>query len=413
MNKNLFDIRINGERLYNSIMEMAEIGKTNLGGNCRVALSDEDKRGRDLFISWCKNAGCKITYDKIGNIFAKREGLKNVPPVAFGSHLDTQPHGGKFDGVYGVLSALEVIRTLNDNNIKTKKPVEIINWTNEEGARFPPAIIASATFAKKFTLEEAWACQDVNGITIGEEIKRHGYDDGEDVGNHKFDSFIEAHIEQGPILEDEGLTIGVVTGAQGTRWYDIKVLGQDSHAGSSPMNTRRDSLVIAASLITQINQLGMSYGEGGRSTVGVLSLKPASRNTVPGCTEFSVDLRHPNNEILLEMHHSLKKIIDQTNSSSNLKVELKQIFYSEGVTFNEKCVEIVQHSSDLLGYKSKEMFSGAGHDAVYISKVAPTSMIFVPCKDGLSHNELESAKSSDLEAGCNVLLQSILKLSVA
>ena len=402
-------VKINGQRLWDSLMEMGKIGGTPKGGVCRLALTDLDKQGRDLFVSWCEEAGCTVSVDKMGNIFARRAGTDDsLPPVVMGSHLDTQPTGGKFDGIYGVLSGLEVIRALNDNNIQTKHPIEASVWTNEEGSRFPPAMVASGVFAGVFDLEYGLSRADLDGKTMGEELKRIGYDGDLEMGNREFKAFFEAHIEQGPILEHEEKTIGVVTDAQGQRWYEVKFTGQESHAGPTPMSTRKDALVGAARLVDQVNKIGLANAPLACATVGLLQVFPNSRNVIPGEVFFTVDFRHPDDAVLSKMDAALREFAQTTAKELGLEMEFEEIWYSPPVPFNKSCVDSVREAAQASGYSHRDIVSGAGHDACYISRVAPTAMVFVPCENGISHNESENADPADLEAGCNVLIQAVL-----
>lgn len=409
----MFDIRINQERLWATIMQMATIGPTPKGGSCRLALSDEDKQGRDRFVEWCRAAGCNVTIDSMGNIFARREGLKpNRRPVVAGSHLDTQPHGGKFDGVYGVLAALEVVRTLDDHRIDTEAPIEVVVWTNEEGARFAPSMMGSAVFAGE--LEQAYALSrsDRDGKTVGDELIRIGYAGPKQCGAHAVDAFFEAHIEQGPVLEEEAKAIGVVTAVQGVAWFDIAVSGQDSHAGSTPMDKRRDALVGSAKMIEAINAIAQAR-DNGRATVGELAVSPNSRNTVPGRVDFTVDIRQPDAEVMNAMEQDMRLRCAQIASSAGLEIDVDKVAHTPPVTFDDDCIAAVQTACDSLGYEYRRMLSGAGHDACHLSSVAPTGMIFVPCAGGISHNEEEWAEPHHLAAGCNVLLHAILSRATA
>jgi len=402
-------ITVNGERLWDSIMEMGKIGGTPKGGVCRLALTDLDKQGRDLFVSWCKDAGCSIRIDKMGNIFARRAGRDNsLPPVVMGSHLDTQPTGGKFDGIYGVLSGLEVIRTLNDHGVETDAPIEASVWTNEEGSRFPPAMVASGVFAGVFDLEYGLSRADLDGKTMGEELARIGYAGEDEVGGRPFKAFFEAHIEQGPILEDEGITIGVVTDAQGQRWYEVTLTGQEAHAGPTPMARRKDALVGAARIISAVNEIGLSHAPLACATVGLLNVHPNSRNVIPGQVFFTIDFRHPDDKVLSAMDHALREVCNSVAKETGLEMQFEQIWYSPPVHFNESCVNSVRDAAVAAGLSHRDIVSGAGHDACYISRVAPTAMVFVPCENGISHNEIENADPAHLEAGCNVLLQAVL-----
>ncbi|MFB9887402.1 Zn-dependent hydrolase [Balneatrix alpica] len=403
-------ITINGQRLWDSLMEMAKIGATPKGGVCRLALTDLDKQGRDLFVSWCKEAGCSIRIDKMGNIFARREGSEpDLPAVVMGSHLDTQPTGGRFDGIYGVLAGLEVIRSLNDQGIQTRHPIEASVWTNEEGSRFPPAMVASGVFAGVFDLEYGLSRADLDGKTMGQELARIGYAGEEPVGGRPLKAFFEAHIEQGPILEDEGKTIGVVTDAQGQRWYEITLTGQEAHAGPTPMPRRKDALVGAARIIDQVNRIGLNHQPFACATVGLVQVHPNSRNVIPGQVFFTVDFRHPNAEVLSAMDHELREVCASISRELGLEMAFEQIWYSPPVPFDADCVASVREAAQALGYSHRDIVSGAGHDACYIARVAPTAMVFVPCENGISHNEVENADPADLEAGCNVLIQAVLR----
>ena len=402
--------KINGKRLWDSLMEMGKIGATPKGGVCRLALTDLDKEGRDLFVDWCKQAGCTVRVDAMGNIFARRAGKDNsLPPVVMGSHLDTQPTGGKFDGIYGVLSGLEVIRSLNDHNIETLAPIEASVWTNEEGSRFPPAMVASGVFAGVFDLEYGLSRADLDGKTMGEELARIGYDGELECGNREFKAFFEAHIEQGPILENEKKTIVIVTDAQGQRWYEVTLTGQESHAGPTPMLSRKDALLGAAKIIDQVNRIGLSNPPYACATVGLLQVFPNSRNVIPGEVFFTIDLRHPNDSVLAGMDHELREISQSIASELGLEMKFEQIWHSPPVPFNKKCVDSVRKAAETSGYSHQDIVSGAGHDACYMSRVAPTAMVFVPCENGISHNEAENADPADLAAGCDVLFQAVVE----
>ena len=405
-------IRINGDRLWNRLMEIAKIGGTSKGGVCRVTLTDEDKEGRDLFITWCKEAGCSIEIDQMGNIFAKRPGKNNdLPPVMIGSHLDSQPTGGKYDGVYGVLAGLEVIETLNDQNIITEHPIEVVSWTNEEGARFAPAMISSGVFAGEFSLEYAYSREDKKGKFLGEELERIGYKGSVPVGKRPYKATFEIHIEQGPILEAEKKSVGVVTGVQGIRWYDLIITGKETHAGPSPMSYRKDPMKASLPILSAVYGLADTYSPDARVTVGYVDAVPGVRNTVPGSLTISIDLRHPDASILSAMDSDFKKIVSQANEKSEVQGAIKSIWHSPPVAFAEECIQAVRNAVKKLEIPSMELVSGAGHDAVYISKIAPTSMIFIPCEDGLSHNELESAEKVDVINGTDVLLHAVLEIS--
>ncbi len=409
-------LRIDGQRLWDSIMEMGKIGETAGGGSHRLALSDEDKEGRDLFKQWAEAAGCTVVVDELGNMFARRPGKNNdLPPIGMGSHLDTQPFGGKYDGVFGVLSALEVIRALNDADITTEHPLVVVNWTNEEGARFAPAMMASGVYADHF--DKGWilareAADD--GETFGAELERIGYKGDLAIGDYELAAFFEPHIEQGPILEQEEKQVGVVDTAQGFRWYDITFKGHAAHTGSTPMVGRRNALLGVAKVIQAVDKIAHENGPNGRGTVGSqFKVGPGSRNIIPETVDFTVDMRHPNADNLAAMDKALREVCDKVINEIGLQMDFEEISYTPPTIFDEKCVSAVQDAADLVGVSNRKITSGAGHDACYVAKRYPTSMIFVPCKDGISHNEAESAKQEDIESGGNVLLQAILKFDAA
>jgi N-carbamoyl-L-amino-acid hydrolase len=406
------NIKIDGGRLWASLMEMAAIGATEKGGCCRLALSDLDKRGRDLFVEWCQDAGCAVRVDQMGNIFARRPGRDDgLAPVVTGSHLDTQPTGGKFDGVYGVLAGLEVVRTLNDIGYQTEAPVEVAVWTNEEGARFAPAMIGSGVAAGVHDLDYAHGRTDLDGKTLGAELARIGYLGEEPCGGGPMGAYFEAHIEQGPILEAEDKTIGVVTGAQGQRWFDLRVTGAESHAGTTPMDRRRDALLAAARLVEAINKIALERPPHAVTTAGCLKSSPESRNTIPGEVFLTVDLRHPEDAVLSAMAEALRARAGAVCAAGGCGFELEEISYTPPIVFDDTCVAAVRGAADSGGYGHRDMISGAGHDACHMSRVAPSAMIFVPCADGISHNEIESATPEDLTAGCNVLLSAMLAVA--
>ena len=403
-------LTINGDRLWQSLMEMAKIGATAKGGCCRLTLTDLDKQARDLYVTWCKELGCTVTVDEMGNIFARRPGRNNdLPPIMTGSHLDTQPTGGKYDGVFGVLAGLEVMRTLHENNIVTEAPIEISVWTNEEGSRFAPAMMGSGVVAGRFTLEELLVKTDAEGKTFGDELKRIGYAGTAPAKARPIGAFFEAHIEQGPYMEAEGKVIGVVTMGQGQRWYDVTLTGQECHAGTTPMPLRSDALVEAAKLVQAVETIAMNNQPHACGTVGFLQVYPNSRNVIPGTVTMSIDLRHPDDTILSKMDAEIKAVCAELDSGSRVSVDLKPIWYYAPVLFAEKCINAVREGARAHGYSSMDICAGAGHDACYIADIAPASMIFIPCEKGISHNELEKAEPEHLSAGCNVLLWAMLE----
>ncbi|PLC06174.1 Zn-dependent hydrolase [Variovorax sp. RO1] len=403
-------LTINGERLWNSLMELARIGATPKGGVKRLALTDLDKQGRDLVVSWGKEAGLSITVDKIGNVFMRREGTNPaLPPIVSGSHIDTQPTGGKFDGNYGVLSALEVVRTLNDQGIRTEAPIEVAFWTNEEGSRFVPVMMGSGVFCGAFSLEHAYAAKDTEGKTVREELERIGYVGSQTPGDHPIGAYFEAHIEQGPVLEDAGKVIGVVPAVLGLSWYDCVVTGMEAHAGPTPMHLRRDALQVATRIMQEVVAIAMRYQPYGRGTVGMVQVHPNSRNVIPGQVKFSVDLRNVNDELLDRMHGEILAFVERTGRETGLGVTIERVSYIPPCPFHPDCVDAVRRATEKLGYSSMDVVSGAGHDAIYAARLAPAGMIFVPCKDGISHNEIEDAQPDHLTAGCNVLLHAMLE----
>jgi len=401
-------LNINGERLWASLMAMAEIGATARGGSCRLALSDEDKAGRELFAHWCREAGLSLSVDRIGNLFARRPGTDpDAAPVMMGSHLDTQPEGGRFDGVYGVLAGLEVVRRLNDLNIQTRKPLEVAVWTNEEGARFTPAMLGSAVFTGSLSLEKGLASKDADGISVAEALANTGYNGERPLGG-AVDGYFEAHIEQGPILEDNGKSIGVVTGGQAIRWLDVRVDGTAAHAGTTPMKLRKDALYGAAQMIQALEGLAGDFAPEGLTTVGELSIAKSSRNTIPGLVNFTVDLRHHRDEAIEAMEQQVRLRLQDIAAQRGLTVSVEPHWISPATPFDAECVAAVQQAVDALGYAQQRIVSGAGHDAIHLARFCPTAMIFIPCVGGLSHNEAEDALPGDVRQGTDVLLNAVL-----
>ena len=406
----LSNVRVNGARLWDSLMEMAKIGATPKGGCKRLTLTDLDKQSRQLFRRWCESEGCTVKVDEMGNMFARRRGEDDtLAPVMMGSHLDTQPTGGKFDGALGVLGALEVVRSLNDLKIRTRRPIEVANWTNEEGSRYAPAMISSGVFAGVYTKEFAYSRLDGEGKAFGDELKRIGFMGEEPVGGRPVHAFFELHIEQGPILEDESIDVGVVTHGQGQRWYEIRLSGFESHAGSTPMPRRKDALLGAARIVELVNAIGLSKAPLGVSTVGMLNPYPNSRNVIPGEVFMTCEFRHPIDATLTEMDAALYHGVETITKTIGLTYDLKQVFYYPPVAFDPACVEAVRRAAERFGYSHRDIVSGAGHDACYLARVAPTSMVFTPCVDGVSHNESEDIKQEWSTAGANVLMHAVLE----
>ncbi|MES2743260.1 MAG: Zn-dependent hydrolase [Pseudomonadota bacterium] len=404
------ELRIDGARLWAALMELAQIGATAKGGVKRLALTDLDKQGRDLVVGWGRAAGLAITVDQIGNVFMRRAGTNNeLAPVVTGSHIDTQPTGGKFDGNYGVLAGLEVVRTLNDFNIETEAPIEVVFWTNEEGSRFVPVMMGSGVFCGAFSLETAYAAKDIEGKTVGEELARIGYLGEQVPGRHPIGAYFETHIEQGPVLEDADKVIGVVPAVMGLSWYDCVVSGMEAHAGPTPMGLRKDALQVATRIMQEVVAIAHRYPPYGRGTVGMVQVFPNSRNVIPGQVTFSIDLRNVDAPLLNTMHEEMLAFIERTRLDSGLAISIERVSYYPPCPFHPDCVDAVRRATAKLGYSTMDVVSGAGHDAIYAARLAPSGMIFVPCKDGISHNEIEDAKLEHLEAGCNVLLHAMLE----
>ncbi|HEY0135889.1 MAG TPA: Zn-dependent hydrolase [Nannocystis sp.] len=400
---------VSGTRLWDSLMTLAKIGATDKGGVKRLALTDLDQQGRELVISWAKELGMSVVVDQIGNTFMRRAGTNDaLPPVMCGSHIDTQPTGGKFDGNYGVLAGLEVVRTLNEHDIRTEAPIEVAFWTNEEGSRFVPVMMGSGVFASAFSLEHAWSARDVDGKSVKDELERIGFVGPQRPGDHPVGAYFEAHIEQGPVLEDADVTIGVVTGCLGQRWYDCEVTGMEAHAGPTPMQLRKDALQVATRIMQETVATALRYPPYGRGTNGFVQVFPNSRNVIPGRVKFSIDLRNVDDATLNKMDADIRAFVKRTAEESGLGITIEQVSYFPPCPFEQGCVTAVREGAKRLGYSVMDCVSGAGHDAIYVARLAPAGMIFVPCKDGISHNEIEDAKPEHLEAGCNVLLHAML-----
>ncbi|MBW7836964.1 MAG: Zn-dependent hydrolase [Sphingomonadales bacterium] len=403
-------LRVNEQRLWLTHVEMGKIGALPNGGCCRLALSDEDKMGRDLFIRWSREAGCEIRIDAAGNIFARRPGLDNsLPAVATGSHLDTQPHAGLYDGIYGVLAGLEVFRTLNDAGIETQAPLENIVWTNEECVRFSPPTSGSMVFTEQLGIAELHQAKTTDGTTVGQDLQRLGYlGDHITMASHKIGCFIEAHIEQGPILEQQNKTIGAVTGIQGARMFEVRVTGQDNHAGTTPMPLRRDALTGATRMVLWLNELVADQGDDIRLTIGRFNVSPNSASTVPGAVTFQIDLRHPQMTVLNALEDRIRMGLAEKARQAGLGLTIKDICAFAPVAFDGALVAMIEAQAVASGYSVMRMLSGAAHDAGNLAALVPTAMIFVPCEKGISHNEAERATPGDLAAGANVLLYTML-----
>jgi len=406
------NLTIDGRRLWDMLMETATIGGTPKGGVKRLTLTDEDRRVRDWFNTECEAIGCTVTIDAMGNMFALRPGRdQSRKPIAMGSHLDTQPTGGKFDGILGVLGGLEVLKTLHQANFETQSPIVLVNWTNEEGSRFSPAMVGSGVYAGAFTQAQAEAISDREGTTtLGAALDAIGYRGAtaSDAKALPVEAYFELHIEQGPILDEEGITIGVVTGVQGMKWINVTIAARESHAGTTPMPYRRDALAAFAEAAVSLRQLALDNAPFGLATIGIVEARPGSPNIIPGEIRFTLDLRHPDQATLERMMTAAHGIIDEAAKRHHGQAVTSILWDSPAVAFHPDCVGAVRAAAETLGLNAKDMVSGAGHDAAYMARIVPTSMIFVPCKDGLSHNEEESSTLEDCAHGAQVLLEAVL-----
>ena len=403
MASNTTNARTNGPRLWDSLMQMARHGATPKGGVKRLTFTKEDRAARDLFKSWCDERGYALRVDVAGNMFARRPGKRgDLPPVMIGSHLDSQPTGGKFDGAYGVLAALEVLRSLDDLEIETLRPIEAVNWTNEEGAIFKP-MLGSEMFIGAKSLEDGYAMTEPNGRTFLQGLDAIGYRGSSALKPYPIHCYLEAHIEQGPILEIEKKTIGVVTAGIGLRWYAITVEGIEAHAGPTPMASRRDALVGAAEMVLAVREIAAGI-EDGRGTVGCLTPSPGSPNVIPGTVEMTVDFRHVDIPSLAAMDKALRERVEEIAARHKLKATIRDVAHNPTIPFHATLVNWVREAAERRGLPSRDIVSGAGHDACHMAKIVPTTMIFIPCEGGISHNEIENATPADCEAGCNVLL---------
>ena len=407
------NLKINGNRLWDSLMEMAQIGPGIAGGNNRQTLTDADSQGRHLFADWCKAAGMSMGVDTMGNMFATRAGTDpEALPVYMGSHLDTQPTGGRYDGVLGVLGALEVVRSLNDTGVQTKHPIVVTNWTNEEGARFAPAMLASGVFAGLHSQDYAYNRTDMEGKRFGDELARIGWVGTEVVGARKMQAMIELHIEQGPILEAEGKEIGVVTHGQGLWWLEITLTGRDAHTGSTPMNMRVNAGLGMARITERVHQIAMSHQPGAVGAVGQVQVFPNSRNVIPGKVIFTVDIRSPDQAKLDAMRAEVERAAQAVAAELGLGCAIEAVGHFDPVTFDAALVKVVRGAAERLGHSHMDIISGAGHDACWINRVAPTVMIMCPCVGGLSHNEAEEITPAWAAAATDVMLQTVLQVAV-
>ncbi|WP_353471222.1 Zn-dependent hydrolase [Salipiger sp. H15] len=404
------NLRIDGDRLWDSLMEMAKIGPGVAGGNNRQTLTDEDAEGRTLFQGWCEAAGLTMGVDAMGTMFATRPGEDpDALPVYVGSHLDTQPTGGKYDGVLGVLGALEAVRTMNDLGIKTKHPIVVTNWANEEGARFAPAMLASGVFAGVHDLEYAYGRKDLEGKSYGDELKRIGWKGEEEVGARKMHAYYELHIEQGPILEAEGKDIGVVTHCQGLWWLEFTLTGRAAHTGSTPMNMRVNAGLAMSRIFEMVQEVAMAAQPGAVGGVGQVTFSPNSRNVLPGSVVFTVDIRSPDQSKLDAMRAEIERRAPQICAELGVGCAVEPVGHFDPVTFAPELVENVRKAAERLGYSLLDIISGAGHDACWAAKVAPATMVMCPCVNGISHNEDEEISKEWAAAGTDVLFHAVLE----
>ncbi|MCG2574944.1 Zn-dependent hydrolase [Acinetobacter sp. ME22] len=402
-------MKVNSERLWNSLMDMAKVGATGNGGNTRLALTDQDVLGRNLLIRWAKDLDLDVKYDAIGNMFLKKTGLdQSLNPIVIGSHLDTQPKGGRFDGIYGVLAGFEVIQCLYERNIQTEHPLELAIWMNEEGARFTPAMMGSAVFTGKFQLKDTLTAQDKQGISVADELYRTGQQGELDL-QRAFAAYYELHIEQGPILENNQKEIGIVTGGQAIIWLDIQTTGKAAHAGTTPMSMRHDAMIGTAQMIVDLEKMVLQKFPDGLITFGEISVENSSRNTIPANIHWTIDLRHPDDTEMESMRKIVLQTLDQLAHKRDLDINVRLHWHSPATPFDKKCIQTVLESTQALGYSYQKIVSGAGHDAINLAKHCPTTMIFIPCENGLSHNEAENITDLQAKQGADVLLSSILK----
>ena len=406
------NMKIDGDRLWQSLMAMAEIGPGVAGGNNRQALTDADGEARHLFQQWCEDAGLTMSLDQMGNMFGRREGTDpDALPIMVGSHLDTQPTGGKYDGVLGVLAGLEIIRSLNDLDIKTKHPIEVVNWTNEEGCRFSPPMLSSGVFAGVYDLNWAYDRTDADGQRFGSEIERIGWIGEEQVGAHPLKAYFELHIEQGPILEDADIPIGIVTHGQGLVWTRITLTGKESHAGSTPMDRRVNAGLGMAQIIASVDEIAQHYAPDARATVGQCDVYPNSVNVIPGQAILTVDMRHPDQQQLNAMVKDLYAHAQKIAANIGLEIIFEELSNIAPITFDETCLDHLRHAAEIFDYPYLDLISGAGHDAFWVSKVAPSAMIMCPCVGGLSHNEAEDITPAWATASTDVLCHAVLNMA--
>jgi N-carbamoyl-L-amino-acid hydrolase len=412
MTKARSNLQIDSARLWGDIHETAKFGATPKGGVKRLTLGAEDGQVRDWFRTACEAAGCKVSVDALGTMFAIRPGRDmSKPPIGIGSHLDTQPTGGKYDGILGTLAALEVVRALNDAGIETDVPLCVCNWTNEEGSRYAPAMMASAAYAGEYTTDDILGRKDADGITVADALDSIGYRGADAVGKQKFSAFVELHIEQGPLLEAENKIIGVVDRGQGIMWYDGTIAGFASHAGTTPMPLRKDALAAFSEVVLAVEKIAREHGPNAVGTIGEIKIDNPSRNVIPGDLAFTVDIRSSESTILDSLHTAVQNSVAEIAARRKVRIDVDRIWRKEPTVFDKRLVDAVENATKEMGYSHRRITSGAGHDACNLAGIVPAAMIFVPCKDGISHNELEDATQADCAAGANVLLHTVLALA--
>lgn len=402
-------LTIDGARLWDTLLASAKIGPGRAGGLRRLALSDADKEMRDLFVAWCEAAGLTVSVDRMGNIFARRAGREDgLPPVMIGSHLDTQVAGGRYDGILGVLAGLEIVRTLNDHGLETRRPIEVVNWSNEEGARFPPPMLASGVFAGVHDLDWALARRDDEGCSFGEELARIGYAGDRPMGGREIDAYFELHIEQGPILEAEDVPVGVVTAGYWVRGLNVDIRGETAHSGPTPMDKRRNALVGAAMVIVAVNDTGWAHAPDGKSTASRIACWPNKLGILPDYAQVTIDFRHPDKATTEAMLAELEAALPDCAARAQVQIEIAETWTFGSETFDPGCIELVRNAAAELGVPCRNILSQAGHDAYNLSRIAPTALIFSPCHDGISHNEAEHIEPDTTHPSVNVLLHAVL-----
>jgi N-carbamoyl-L-amino-acid hydrolase len=404
------DLATNPKRYWATIERSAQIGVGRPGGLARVALSDADREMRDQFVAWCREAGCTVSVDGVGNIFGKRPGKDPAaPPVVIGSHLDTQVNGGRYDGIVGVLAGLEIVRSLNDRKIETKRPIEVVNWTNEEGARFSPPMIAAGAFAGVYPVDWVLDRRDDDGKRLGDELRRIGYAGTAPVGGRKLDSYFELHIEQGPLLDQKRIDVGVVTHGYTAHGFIVEVKGETAHTGPWPMDKRKNALVGAAMLAVAAHEIGWKYhATQGKGTAARIVAWPNKPGILSDWAQFTGDFRHEDRSAADRMFLEFKEAMKSCAQRANVEMKIIDQWTWNAELFDKECIALVRDTAKSLGYASLDLPSQAGHDAYHVARVAPTAMIFSPCRDGITHNNNEHADLERTAPAVNVLANVVL-----